>query len=237
MATVAVAHQPELTPENALEVFSRHLDDRYDVHAASGFFEKWFSGRPHFVVRKTRWATEAVWLKQEGYATSFEFSGMQPPEFLVLAVPITVFAILFVILFAILSVILSVVGLGFPFSFRSANPIARILLRSGRKAIEADIALVIESASEFNPPGEEHSRRGLELRAKGKWQDAIREFDAAIELNPSHALAHAERGFAYGELGEANRAITDMERAIALTRDPDAIADLEAEIKELREPR
>ena len=249
MATVAVAHNPELTPEGALEVFRRHLGDRYDVHAARGLWEKWLRGRPHIVVRNTRWATVAVWLRQKEYATSFEFSGMAPQEFLVLGAPFAVFVILFVILFGILFGILFVIllvilggwfgnSLGNPFGnpFRNAfrNPIARLLLGSRWKAIEADIALVIESASEFNPPGEEHFRKGMELDDEGRWQEAIAEFDKAISLNPNHVDALAQRGYAYAELGEANRAIADLEKAIALTRDPDTIADLEADIKKLR---
>ena len=54
-------------------------------------------------------------------------------------------------------------------------------------------------------------------------------------MNPHHGNALAQRGFAYAELGEANIAIADMEEALALTDDPDLIADLEAAIKELRE--
>ncbi len=82
----------------------------------------------------------------------------------------------------------------------------------------------------------EHFQRGLELRVKGKWRDAIGEFDAALQLNTSHALAHAERGFSYGELGQPDQAVADLERAKALTDDRNFIADLEAAIKELREP-
>ena len=124
MTTVAVAHHPELTPEGALEVFRRHLDDRYDIHAATGV-DKWFSGRPHIVVRKTRWAAVAVWLIQKKEATSFRFSGMQPPE-------------------TVVGVVFAVVGL------LIAYLIAWMTLRSSWKAIEADIASVLDSAPEFN---------------------------------------------------------------------------------------
>ena len=126
MAAITVAHHPELTPEGALEVFRRHLDDRYDVHAPSGF-EKWLSGRPHLVVRKTRWAAVAIWLRQnqKKNTTSFRFSGMIPPIALLGAV------------FAVAGILITYLS-------------AWLLLRASWRAIEADIALVIESASEFN---------------------------------------------------------------------------------------
>ncbi len=125
MATVTVAHHPDLTPEGALEVLRRQLGcDRYDVHAPGGF-EKWFNGRPPIVVRKTRWAAVAVWLRQKKDATSFRFSGMWPPEALVGAV------------FAVAGIVVTYLT-------------AWITLRSSWKEIEADITSVIESAPEFN---------------------------------------------------------------------------------------
>ncbi len=124
MATVTVAHHPDLTPEGALEVFRSHLDDTYDVQAPGGF-EKWFNGRPHIIVRKTRWAAAAVWLRQKKDATSFRFSGMWPPEALVGAV------------FAVPGIVVTYLT-------------AWITLRSSWKEIEADITSVIESAPEFN---------------------------------------------------------------------------------------
>ena len=125
MARITVAHHPELTPESALEVFRRHLNDRYDVRAPSGF-EKWLSGRPHLVVRKTQWAAVALWLgqNQKKNTTFFRFSGIYPPIALLGA------------LFAMAGILITYLS-------------AWLLLRGSWKAIEADIALVIESASEF----------------------------------------------------------------------------------------
>ncbi len=235
MATVAVAHRPELTREGALEVFRRHLGDRYDVHAARGLREKWLSGRPHLVVRKTQWAAVAVWLRQNQMenTTSFRFWGMIPLP------PIVLLGVVLLVLAAVggrepvVGVVVVVAGI------LIAYLIARLLLW---KAIEADIALVLESASEFNWPGEEPRaevqeqlfQRGRELGDKGRWQEAIAEFDKAITMNPNYGDALDQRGFAYAELGEVNRALADMERAIALTGDPDTIADIEADIEELR---
>ncbi len=81
----------------------------------------------------------------------------------------------------------------------------------------------------------QHYQRGLELGDEGRWREAVSEFDRAISLNPDHVNAYAQRGFAYAELGETDRAIADMQRARAFARDRDTIADLESSIKELRE--
>ncbi len=83
--------------------------------------------------------------------------------------------------------------------------------------------------------GVEHYRRGLELGDKAEWRKAITEFDRVIDLNPNHGAAYTQRGFAYAELGKTDKAIADFENALSRTRDPKAIAYIEAEIKQLRE--
>ena len=84
---------------------------------------------------------------------------------------------------------------------------------------------------------EQRFQRGLELGDEGRWKEAITEFDAALSLNPDHGSAHAQRGFAYAELGEVDRAIADIHHAAAQTRDPKIAADLENAIQALRERR
>ncbi|MEE8605971.1 MAG: tetratricopeptide repeat protein [Nitrospiraceae bacterium] len=81
----------------------------------------------------------------------------------------------------------------------------------------------------------EHYRRGLELGDKAEWRKAITEFDRVIDLDPNHGAAYTQRGFAYAELGKTDKAIADFENALSRTRDPKAIAYIEAEIKQLRE--
>ncbi len=84
---------------------------------------------------------------------------------------------------------------------------------------------------------EQHFQKGSELGDEGKWQEAIHYFGAALRLNPSHSNAHAQRGFAYAETGQRDEAIADLERAKALTDDPDIVADLVAAIVAIRERR
>ena len=50
----------------------------------------------------------------------------------------------------------------------------------------------------------------------GYFEQAISDFSKAIELDPSEADAHYNRGLAYGELHRVGEAIADFEKAIEL---------------------
>jgi tetratricopeptide (TPR) repeat protein len=60
---------------------------------------------------------------------------------------------------------------------------------------------------------------GMEYYEQGKFDEAIAEFQAAIELEPDNANAHRNLGTAYGEQGKWEKAATAYEQAIRL--DPD----------------
>jgi tetratricopeptide (TPR) repeat protein len=78
-----------------------------------------------------------------------------------------------------------------------------------------------ENEADWRAAEEQHLQRGLELSGRRKWTEAIRDFEATITLNPSHPLAHAQRGLAYAQLGNIDRAIADVERATSLSEDDD----------------
>ena len=61
-----------------------------------------------------------------------------------------------------------------------------------------------------------HTAKGIELSQRQQDAQAIREFDKALEEAPGDATAYAERGAAYGRLGEMDRAISDLTEAIRL---------------------
>jgi len=119
MTTVIVAPKPELTPENAAEVFSRHFAGRYVVEhePADG----------SFVVRRSRWAALNVSLEQREDSTSFRFTGKIP----------LLFYGLFVLgfLWLIGAVIVGVIGW--------------IYLRRNWKVMEDEVTSLLLSASEF----------------------------------------------------------------------------------------
>lgn len=61
-----------------------------------------------------------------------------------------------------------------------------------------------------------HNSRGNEWAAKGNYDRAIADFDAALRLNPRYGEALRNRGDAWGDKGDYDRAITDYDAAIAL---------------------
>ena len=124
MATTPVAHRPELTAEQAMEVFSRQLGDGYDVFEPTGL-GKWLAARPHFVVKDGSGASVGVWLLQKKDSTTSRTAGILPP-------------------IAYVGVLGAMVGM------LVTGGIAWMLLSPKWKEIEADITLCIENAVEFN---------------------------------------------------------------------------------------
>jgi tetratricopeptide (TPR) repeat protein len=64
---------------------------------------------------------------------------------------------------------------------------------------------------------------GVALVMEGKYNEAIKAFDKAIELNPRDAVAYNNRGAAYGQIGNYKQQIDDSNKAIELNP-KDAVA-------------
>ena len=62
-------------------------------------------------------------------------------------------------------------------------------------------------------------RRGETYRLTGRYEEALADFDRAIELDPDYAWAIANRGEAYEALGRYEEALADFDRAMEF--DPD----------------
>jgi tetratricopeptide (TPR) repeat protein len=60
-----------------------------------------------------------------------------------------------------------------------------------------------------------HLDHGGACLDKGKHDEAIADYDKAIALDPSFALAYSNRGLAYAKKGDVDRAIADYDKAIA----------------------
>lgn len=125
MARVTIAHSPELTAERAEELFRSHFAGRYEVYQPTGF-ERFWNGRPHFVVKGPRRATVAVWLVQAENTTQFAFRWAMP---LIILLPVLIIGFLTGFIF------LPVVYL-----------VAWLILRRGGKAIEEDLKSFMETA-------------------------------------------------------------------------------------------
>ena len=119
MATVVVAHKPELTVEDTAAVFSRHFAGTYEVQGQSILGS--------FVIRKSRWAALNFSLTQREDSTSFTFNGRIPVLFYVLVV---------------LGFLFWPIGL-------IAVVIAYVMLRRNWREMEEEVTSLLLSASEF----------------------------------------------------------------------------------------
>ncbi len=70
----------------------------------------------------------------------------------------------------------------------------------------------IGNASFFND-------RGLAQALQGAFEDAVRDFERAIEIDPEFVDAYINRAFAYDDMGDLPAALADHERAMALAPD------------------
>jgi len=71
-----------------------------------------------------------------------------------------------------------------------------------------------------------YDRRGIAYVRKGDYENAIADYNAAIERNPRYAEAYNDRGVAYFRKADYDRAIADTTQAIALKPDfADAFAN------------
>ena len=73
----------------------------------------------------------------------------------------------------------------------------------------------------------EHFQRGNQFDEKGQSDRAIKEWQAAIDLDPAHAEAHYNLGLAYADVGDPKLAIEELSEVIRLRpSDPDAQREL-----------
>ena len=63
---------------------------------------------------------------------------------------------------------------------------------------------------------DQHYNAGIDFQEQGLLEQAIGEFDQAIDLNPQDADAYLNRGLAYYDLGDLEQAVEDYSQAILL---------------------
>lgn len=106
---------------------------------------------------------------------------------------------------------------------RNANPdridrIARVYLKLNQfdqaEALERASFSQIQKRTYFSV-----STQGLILFYKGKYSEAVELFKQALKQNPYYTEAYLYRGTAYRHLGETEKAIADLKRAIDLAPD------------------
>ena len=80
------------------------------------------------------------------------------------------------------------------------------------------LALAACGASDSDKAAE-HYVQGTVYIAAGQWQNAIKEFDESIRLNPEAADAHNNRDAVYAELDQFQKASGDYDEAIRIEPD------------------
>ncbi|MBI5345240.1 MAG: tetratricopeptide repeat protein [Deltaproteobacteria bacterium] len=64
--------------------------------------------------------------------------------------------------------------------------------------------------------GKAHFDKGVQLSMKGQYDEAIKEYEETIKLNPKSAQAYNNLGFAYMDKGDVERAIESQKKAVEL---------------------
>jgi len=85
----------------------------------------------------------------------------------------------------------------------------------GRKLFKSGIECYDESLK-LKEYAEAYYNRGVAYAKLNQYEQAIKDYDKAIELNPNYAEAYNNRGNAYAKLNEHERAIEDFNKAVEL---------------------
>jgi len=107
--------------------------------------------------------------------------------------------------------------------------VSATLACGGGSPAPTQIPLTPTSASTPTLSASEHVALGMEYYEQGKYDEAIAEFQRAIELDPDSSESHRNLGAAYLEQGKLDEAVASYEKAIEL--DPgfgEAYGDLAA---------
>jgi len=79
--------------------------------------------------------------------------------------------------------------------------------------------------------------RGLKALDRGDIDQAIIEFGAAIELDPSDVILYLKRADAYEKKGERENALADYRKAATVSHDSDLIKNINTAIRRLASKR
>jgi len=66
---------------------------------------------------------------------------------------------------------------------------------------------------------ETHCRQGRAYAKQKRWDDAVREFQAALCIDPDNASAHFALGVVYGKQGSSDEAIREFQAALRINPD------------------
>jgi tetratricopeptide (TPR) repeat protein len=78
-----------------------------------------------------------------------------------------------------------------------------------------------------------YARRALAFSLKGQYQTAIRDYDAAIDIQPNYAVALNNRAWAYFRWGKAAAGLPDVEKSLQLAPTAAHSLDTRAHIRQV----
>ncbi len=82
-----------------------------------------------------------------------------------------------------------------------------------------------DKAFKIDPMYQTYTTKGLLHASNDEYNEAIVDFNKAIELNPKDVLAYCNRGKTYSLIGDRTRAVQDLSKAIKLHPDARSFAD------------
>ena len=116
------------------------------------------------------------------------------------------------------------------------NSFVPFILRANIYAGKGEQELAIKDydrAIELSPRADFYNNRGNALRKTGKVDLAIADLDQAIKLDANYFGAYWNRGLAYQDKGDKEKAADDYKKALTLNPDEGARKKIEASLKEV----
>ena len=92
----------------------------------------------------------------------------------------------------------------------------------------------VSACSEADNDAVSYYERGNARRAKRQYDQAISDYNMAIEIDPGFDSAYYNRGIAYFNTGRADLAIPDFNKVISISDDSDLVAAARARISEIQ---
>ncbi|MBL7200794.1 MAG: tetratricopeptide repeat protein [Anaerolineae bacterium] len=92
-----------------------------------------------------------------------------------------------------------------------------------------------EAALELEPDVYTYNVHGSVISSLGRVEEAIQEYDQAIEVDPDYSETYFNRGYAYKLLGEVDKAVADFERFLTFEKhwNEEMVSMAQSHIKEL----
>lgn len=73
-----------------------------------------------------------------------------------------------------------------------------------------------QQASAAPDLAKDHFDRGIQLSLKGQFDQAIKEYEESLKINPKSAEAYNDLGFAYMDKGDLDKAIENQKKAVEI---------------------